>query len=157
SPSAMAEAPAPSESKSRVGTQDVTLRNDAIELRVSNVETRVESAELLRYRATVDRDSGPVDLSTSAHGVMSLLLGDDPALRAQQASPAQIAERGDARVVLRSTQDGISVTRTLELDPSGYGGHLNVAIENSGKSTIRPALQIVFDGHERAATAPDHF
>jgi YidC/Oxa1 family membrane protein insertase len=154
-PNSMRAAPVPP--RSAAPTQDVTLRNDAVELRVSNLGTCVESAELLRYRATVERDSGPVELATSTHGVMSLLLGDDPALRAQQDTPAEIVERSDSRVVLRSTRDGVNVTRTLELDPSGYGGHLNVAIQNSGTSTLRPALQVVFDGRERPATAADHF
>ena len=135
----------------------VTLQNDAVELRVSNVGTRVQSVELLRYRAAVERDSGPVELATSASGAMSLVLGDDPLLRDQQEAPAEVTGEGPTRVELRSARGGVSVTRTLELDDSGYGGHLNVAIQNSGTSTIRPGLQVVFLGHERAATAPDHF
>jgi YidC/Oxa1 family membrane protein insertase len=155
-PGAIAAVPA-REPAASVPERIVTLRNDAVELRVSNVRTRVDSVELLRYRATVERDSGPVQLATSPLGALSVSLGDDPSLRAQQEGPADVAESSATHVELRSVHGGVSVTRRLELDESGYGGHLSVAIQNGGSSTVRPALQVIFDGHERAATAPDHF
>ncbi|HTO09119.1 MAG TPA: membrane protein insertase YidC [Myxococcota bacterium] len=151
------ETPAAPEAPPSAAGRLVTLRNDAVELRVSNTWTRVESVELLRYRATVDRDSAPVQLVTTPMGAMSVSLGDDAALRAQQEMPAEVTSSSPTAVELRSTHGGITVTRKVELDDEGYGGHLSLAIQNASSATIRPSIQVIFDGHERAATAPDHF
>ncbi len=137
--------------------QDLTLRNDAIQIRVNPIGARVESVELLQYRATVNLDSGPVQLVTaSSRGAMFLFLGPEP-LRSLEAAPSEIASSGPQHVELRATQAGITVTRRIELDDSGYGGRMTVSISNASKETVRPKLELVFYGQERVATAADHF
>ncbi|MFI5314279.1 MAG: membrane protein insertase YidC [Myxococcota bacterium] len=137
--------------------QLLTLANDAVELRVSDLGGRVETIDLLKYRATVAPDSGPVELVTVAsRGAMFLFLGPEP-LRSFEAVPCEITSRTPTRVELRAVRDGITLTRRIELDDSGYGGRLTVSISNAGAATVQPKLELVFYGQERAATAPDHF
>lgn len=139
------------------GAADLTLRNDAVELRVSPVGMRVEGVELTHYRATVDSDSGPVELVTApARGAMFLFLGPEP-LRSLEAAPSEVTSTGPTHLELRAAHGGVTVTRRLELDDSGYGGRLTVSIANASSATVHPKLELVFYGQERAATAPDHF
>ncbi len=135
----------------------LTLKNDAVEIRVNSVGARVESVELLQYRATVAPGSGPVELVTApTRGAMFLFLGPDP-LRSLEAAPAEVTSSGPRHVELRAAQAGVTVTRRLELDDSGYGGRMTVSISNASQQTVRPKLELVFYGQERPATAPDHF
>lgn len=135
----------------------VTLSNDAVKIRVSNLGGRVEGIELLNYRATVARDSGPVELVTAiSRGAMFLFLGPEP-LRSLEAVPYTVVSKGQREVELRADHDGITVTRRIELDESGYGGQMTVAIANASSGPVQAKLNLVFYGQERPATAPDHF
>ena len=140
-----------------IASKALTLRNDAVEIRVSNLGARVEGVELLQYRATVAPDSGPVELVTGeSRGAMFLFLGPDP-LRSLEAAPGEVVSEGPRHVELRASQGGVTVTRRLELDESGYGGHMTVSIANASNETVRPKLELVLYGQERPAAAPDHF
>jgi YidC/Oxa1 family membrane protein insertase len=135
----------------------VALENDAIRLRVSNLGGRVDQAQLLGFRATVDKDSGPVELVTNeSRGTLFIFLGPDP-LRSLEALPYDVVSSGPHRVELRASQNGISVTRVLEIDDAGYGGRAIVSIQNDGPAPLRPKFDVVLYGQERLATAPDHF
>jgi len=137
--------------------QVLTLHNDAVEVGVSSVGARVGEVDLLQYPATIDRDSGPVQLQTSEHrGTMFLFLGPEP-LRSLEAAPCQVVSSNPHKVELRAERDGVSVTRTLELDDAGYGGLFTVHIQNAGREAVHPKLDLVLYGHDRAVTAPDHF
>jgi YidC/Oxa1 family membrane protein insertase len=150
---AEALATAPASAKSQI----LTLRNDAVEVRVSNRGGRVESIALLNYRATVTRDSGPVELvTTPQEGGMFLYLGPEP-LHSLEDAPAQVTSSDAQHVELRTERDGVVVTRRVELDDSGHGGRLTVNIANDSSDTVRPKLQLAFYGQERPALAPDHF
>jgi YidC/Oxa1 family membrane protein insertase len=137
--------------------QLVTLRNDAVELRVNSAGGRVEGIDLLRYRSTVEPQSGPVQLVTApGRGAMFLFLGPEP-LRSLDEAPSEVTSSSPTHVVLRAARGGVIVTRRLEVDDAGYGGNMTVKVENGSGETIRPKLELVFYGQERAATAPDHF
>jgi len=139
--------------------QILTLRNDAVAVRVSSRGARVEGVELLNYHATVARDSGPVELvTTPLNGGMFLYLGGEP-LRSFEDAPAQITSSDAQHVELRVERDGIVVTRKIELDDSGHGGRFTVTIanDNAGGEALHPKLQLAFYGQERPAAAPDHF
>jgi YidC/Oxa1 family membrane protein insertase len=135
----------------------VTIENDAVRLRVSSLGGRVERVELLQYTATVDPNSGPVELVTSeARGAMFLFLGPEP-LRSLEAVPYTVSA-SDARMVeLHAEQGGISVTRRFELDDAGYGGRAIVSIQNKSAAVVKPKFDLVAYGQERPVTAPDHF
>jgi YidC/Oxa1 family membrane protein insertase len=135
----------------------MTLSNDAVKIRVSNLGGRIEGVELLEYRATVALDSGPVELVTSpSRGAMFLFLGPEP-LRSLEAVPYEVLSSGQREVELRAQRDGITVTRRIELDESGYGGQMTVAISSTKSSQVKAKLNLVFYGDERPTTAPDHF
>jgi len=135
----------------------LTLHNDAVELKLDANGGRLDSLQLLDYRATVDRDSGPVDLvTTPGRGGLFLFLGPEP-LRSLEGAPAQVVDSNPHRVELRAQNAGVLVTRVIELDDEGYGGKLTVNIANGGTETIRPKLDLVFYGHERPVAAADHF
>jgi YidC/Oxa1 family membrane protein insertase len=135
----------------------VTLHNDAVEMQVSTVGARVNGIDLLQYPATIDRGSGPVQLETSEHrGSMFLFLGPEP-LRSLEAAPCQVTESNAHRVTLRVEREGVTVTRTVELDDAGYGGLFTVKLDNAGHETLHPKLELVFYGHDHAVTSPDHF
>jgi YidC/Oxa1 family membrane protein insertase len=142
---------------SGAGQELLTLTNDAVEIRVSDVGGRIDGVALLQYRATVDPASGPVQLVTaSSRGAMFLFLGPD-ALRSLEAAPSTVVTRGPREVELKATHAGVTVTRHLELDESGYGGRMTVSIANASGETLHPKLELVFYGQERPASAPDHF
>jgi len=137
--------------------KSVTLANDAVQIRVSDLGGRLESVELLKYRATVEADSGPVDLvTTESRGALFIFLGPEP-LRALEGTPYELVSRGPRSVELRAAKDGISVTRRIELDDAGYGGRATVSIQNHGSAKIAPKFDLVLYGQERPVAAPDHF
>jgi YidC/Oxa1 family membrane protein insertase len=140
-----------------VPSNDVTLENDAIRVRVTNRGGRLQGVELLNYRATVVPGSGPVELVTAdARGAMFIFLGPEP-LRSLEAADYEIAASGPRSVEFRASKDGLVVTRTIELDDAGYGGRAAVSIRNEGSVPIQPKLDAVFYGQERPLDAPDHF
>jgi YidC/Oxa1 family membrane protein insertase len=135
----------------------VTLENDALRVRVSTLGARLESVELLQYRATVAKDSPPVQLVTvSGRGAGFLFLGPEP-LRSFEGAATQLETVEPRRVKLRAARDGIVVTRTLELDDAGYGAWLTVGIRNDGADVVKPKLDLVFYGQDKPADAADHF
>jgi len=139
------------------GGKVLTLHNDAVEVGVSSVGGRVGEIDLLQYPATIERDSGPVQLRTSEHrGSMFLFLGPEP-LRSLEAAPCEVVTSNPHRVELRAQLAGVTVTRSLELDDAGYGGLFTVKIQNSGQEVIHPKLDLVFYAHERPVGAADHF
>ncbi len=156
-PPSVAESGAAEAVPEKSAEQSVTLSNDAVEVRVSNEGARVTGVSLLKYRATVDPHSGPVDLVTLPdRGAVTLLLGPEP-LRSLEAAPAEVTSTGPRHVEMRVAKSGVSVTRRVEIDESGYGGHLTVAIENRSGAVVQPKLELVFYGQERPSSAPDHF
>jgi len=145
--------PQPESSASR----EVTLENDAVRVRVTNRGGRLQAVELLGYRATVEPSSGPVEFVTAEQrGAMFVFLGPEP-LRSLEATDYQITASGPRSVELRASKNGLSVTRTLELDDAGYGGRAVVSIRNDSSAAIQPKLDVVFYGQERPLDAPDHF
>ena len=135
----------------------VTLANDAVRIRVSNLGGRLDRVELLDYRATVATDSGPVELvTTEPRGALFIFLGPDP-LRSLEGTSYKIASSGPRMVELRAEKDGISVTRRIELDDAGYGGRASVSIQNQSAAKFTPKLDVVLYGQERPVSAPDHF
>src|SRR5262245_5176094 len=102
-----AEAPAmtatePRDTPLAAAEKSVTLSNDAVEIRVSNLGARVNGVSLLKYKATVDPHSGPVELATSpTRGAMFLFLGPEP-LRSLEAAPAEVTSSGPRHVELRA-------------------------------------------------------
>jgi YidC/Oxa1 family membrane protein insertase len=87
---------------------------------------------------------------------MFLFLGPEP-LRSLEAVPYAVVSSGPRQVELRAEHAGVIVTRRIELDDSGYGGEMSVAITNASSASIQAKLNLVFYGQERAATAPDYF
>ncbi len=143
--------PRMSESKS------VTLANDAVRVRVTNLGARVESVELLQYRATVEAGSGPVELVTAdARGGLFIFLGPEP-LRSLEATDYEIAASDSRSIELRAVKSGVTVTRRLELDDAGYGGRMTVSIQNDSDAALLPKLDVVLYGQERPVSAPDYF
>lgn len=147
------ESPAPNAPDAKF----VTLENDAIRIRVSNLGGRIDQAQLLGFRATVAKDSGPVELVTNENrGALFIFLGAEP-LRSLEALPYEVVASGPHSVELRAVQDGIGVTRVFEIDDAGYGGSASVSIQNDGSVPLRPKFDVVIYGQERPVTAPDHF
>src|SRR5512139_1615747 len=147
-PTAPAETPVPAApaaaplAAAPSAAQIVTLENDAIRVRVSNLGARLESVELLQYRATVKPDSPPVQLVTvPARGAGFLFLGPEP-LRSLEAAATQVELVEPHRVRLRVESGGLVVTRTLEIDDAGYGATLSVAIHNGGATAVQPKLDL---------------
>ncbi len=137
--------------------RSMTLENDALRLRVSSLGGRIESIELLQYRATVDANSPPVQLVTvPMRGAGFLFLGPEP-LRSLEAAATQVELAETHRVKLRVEHDGLIVTRTFEVDDAGYGARLSVAIENGTSVTVRPKLDLVFYGQDKPPDSPEHF
>jgi len=135
----------------------VTMENDAVRLRVSSLGGRVDRVELLKYTATVEPSSGPVELvTTESRGAMFVFLGPEP-LRSLEAVPYKVTASGPRMVELRAEQGGISVTRRIELDDAGYGGRATVSIQNQSAAVVRPKFDLVTYGQERPVAAPDHF
>ena len=152
-----AQETAPTPAASAKPAEVVTLENDALRIRVSSLGARLESIELLQYRATVAPDSPPVQLVTvPTRGAGFLFLGPEP-LRSLEAAVSQIELVEPHRVRLRAESQGVVVTRTIELDDAGYGASMSVAIKNGGGTTLQPKLDFVFYGHDKPATSPDHF
>ncbi len=135
----------------------MTLENDAVRVGVSNLGGRLDSVELLEYRATVDLDSGPVELvTTQPRGALFIFLGPEP-LRSLEATRYEIVSSGPRAVELRTSKDGVSVTRRVELDDAGYGGRATVSIQNQSKAVLVPKLDVVGYGQERPGGSPDYF
>ena len=135
----------------------VTLENDAIRIRVSSLGGRIDQAQLLDFRATVERDSGPVELvTTEARGALFIFLGPEP-LRSLEGMPYEIVASDARSVELRAVQNGITVTRRYEIDDAGYGARATVSIKNDGTTALQPKFDVVLYGQERPVTAPDHF
>jgi len=158
-PPRMPEAPAsaeverPSSSEGR----NVTLENDAIRVRVSNLGGRIDGVELLSYGATVAADSGPVELvTTDSRGALFIFLGPEP-LRSLEGMAYEVISSGPRMVELRAQQDGVTVTRRIEIDDAGYGGRATVSIQNESAAPLMPKLDLVLYGQERPVEAPDHF
>jgi YidC/Oxa1 family membrane protein insertase len=150
---AISETRVPRMSESKI----VTLANDAVRVRVTNLGARLQSIELLQYKATVEPGSGPVELVTAdARGALFMFLGPEP-LRSLEATDYQIVSSDARSLELRAEQAGLSVTRRLEIDDAGYGGRMNVSIRNESGGTLLPKLDVVMYGQERAVSAPDHF
>jgi YidC/Oxa1 family membrane protein insertase len=148
--------PAATSAPSATGER-VTLENDAVRIRVSNLGGRVDRVELLQYTATVEPSSGPVQLvTTEMRGAMFVFLGPEP-LRSLEAVPYTISASEPRVVELRAEQGGISVTRRIELDDAGYGGRAIVSIRNDSPAVVRPKFDLVTYGQERPPEAPDHF
>ena len=122
-PASESTGPAASEAKI------VTLENDAVRIRVSNLGARLESVELLGYRATVARDSGPVELVTAELRAVRSSVSGSRSRCVRSRRPATRSSLQDRdRVELRAKSGGVVVTRHLELDDAGYGGRLSVSI-----------------------------
>jgi YidC/Oxa1 family membrane protein insertase len=153
-----AEPPVPVErALDEVKAKIVTLENDAVRVSVSSLGGRLERVELLKYRATVERDSGPVELVTSEpRGALFIFLGPEP-LRSLEGSAYEIVSSGPRSIELRAERDGVSVTRRVELDDAGYGGRATVSIQNQSSAAVRPKLDVVGYGQERRDGAPDFF
>lgn len=153
-----AEPPAAAERASdEQKAQTVTLENDAVRIGVSNLGGRLEQVELLRYRATVAKDSGPVELVTSEQrGALFIFLGPEP-LRSLEASAYEVVSSGPRSVEFRTERAGVSVTRRVELDDTGYGGRATVSIQNESSAPLKPKLDVVGYGQERTGGAPDYF
>ncbi len=135
----------------------VTLENDAIRIRVSTLGGRIEEAQLTQFRATVAPDSGPVDLVTAeSRGAFFIFLGPEP-LRSLEGVAYDVVSSDAHSVELRAEQNGITVTRRVEIDDAGYGGRATVSIKNGGAAPVRPKFDVVFYGQERPVSAPDHF
>ncbi|MEX2205409.1 MAG: membrane protein insertase YidC [Myxococcota bacterium] len=135
----------------------VTLANDAIRVRVTNLGARLQSVELLQYKATVEPVSGPVELVTAdARGALFVFLGPEP-LRSLEATDYQIIASDAHSVELRDEKAGVSVTRRFEIDDAGYGGRMSVSIRNDSGATLLPKLDFVLYGQERSVSAPDYF
>ncbi len=153
----MEDAPPAQPPSSAAEATDVTLVNDAVRIRVSNLGGRLDRVELLNYRATVAPDSGPVQLVTAdARGAFFIFLGPEP-LRSLEATSYQIVSSDRLAVELRAQSRGVSVTRRIELDDAGYGGRASVSIKNQSSVTLSPKLDVVLYGQERPVAAPDYF
>lgn len=138
-------------------SETVTLENDAVRIGVSNLGGRLDRVELLSYRATVDANSGPVELvTTEPRGALFIFLGPEP-LRSFEAAGYEIVSSGPRSVEMRVERDGISVTRRVEIDDAGYGGRATVSIRNQSSATLTPKLDVVGYGQERSGEALDHF
>lgn len=150
--------PAPVEQAlDEVKAKTVTLENDAVRVSVSNLGGRLEGVQLLKYRATVEKDSGPVELVTSEpRGALFIFLGPEP-LRSLEGSAYEIVASGPRSVELRAERDGVLVTRRVEVDDAGYGGRVVVSIQNRSSVAIRPKLDVVGYGQSRRDGAPDAF
>jgi YidC/Oxa1 family membrane protein insertase len=141
------------------GDQDAltSLENDSVVLQVSSRGGRLASIRLKQFAARVGPDSPPVELVTGRDwGTLVSPLGSGP-LEQLEESIYQVERPGPlaARHVL--SKDGIRASRTLELDPTGYGGRLQIALENRTAQTLRPEFSLVWYAVERPASAPDRF
>jgi YidC/Oxa1 family membrane protein insertase len=144
--------------ESGVGADEslITLENDSVRIRVSNLGGRISSAELLQYNDRIGPGVGPVQLVTSPGGLLRVSLGEG-ALEPFSTAAYEVASQDARSLVLLREVDGIRVERVLSLDPTGYGGQLRVRLENRGEASVRPEYRLLLYGVERPSDAPDRF
>jgi len=143
-----------------VARRTTKLSNGQVELLVDNQGGAVRSIALLKYADRVPRSDvpvQPVELVTMGQtGVLLSSLGDADYPGVERAR-FDVVEETPAKVVHRLRWGGSQVTRTLELDESGYGGSLWVKVENLGSEPVRPSFEIQLFGQDGDISAPDHF
>jgi YidC/Oxa1 family membrane protein insertase len=144
----------------QVAARETKLTNGQLELVVDNQGGAVRRLALVKYADRVAQPGEPVqpvDLVTVDElGVLLSSLGntDYPGL---ERARFDVVEEAPRKVVHRLRWGGSQVTRTLEIDESGYGGNLWVKVENLGDKPVRPSFEIVLDGRDGDISAPDHF
>src|SRR5262245_39187681 len=137
--------------------QSVVLQNDAVRVRVSNAAGRVEGIELVGFADRKGDGALPVQLvSGPERGTLLVQLGEN-ALEPLGRRPWEIGARDERSVELKAAIAGVEVVQRLELDPTGYGARMRLAIRNRGDAPIRPRPQLLIYGQERPAAAPDKF
>jgi YidC/Oxa1 family membrane protein insertase len=137
--------------------QLVELRNDAVRMLVSDLAGRVEEIELLGFDDRKGERAGPVELVTDPkRGTLLIVLGDEMLSPLEEAQ-WEVASSDARSVDLRASVSDVEVTQRLELDASGYGARLRLAIRNRSNRVVQPRPQLLFYGQERPAAAPDRF
>jgi YidC/Oxa1 family membrane protein insertase len=135
----------------------VVLENDSLRIEVSNIGGRLQRVELPVFRSRVGPDAGPVELVTDPNvGTLVVSLGSGVFERLESV-PSDVVRAEPREVVLRSERAGVVVTRTLAIDPTGYGLQLAVGVENRGSEIVMPRFDLSWFGHDRPADAPDAF
>jgi YidC/Oxa1 family membrane protein insertase len=149
--------PEPTRTSPAVERRTAVLANESLRVEVSNVGGRLQRVELTAFRDRVGDDAGPVELVTDPSvGTLVVSLGPG-VFEGLEAVPSEVV-RADAReVVLRVEREGVVVTRTLSLDPTGYGMRLAVSVENRGLDVAKPRFDLAWYGHDRPTDAPDAF
>ncbi len=141
----------------RQDAKESEIGNDAVRLRVSNQGGRLTSIELLDFSDRVGERANPVQLVTlPTRGTALAYLGGQGLAGLSDALYQETA-RDERRVEYRYSRDGVEVRRSVELDPSGYGGWLRVSLRNQGAESLRPSFELQFFAQERPAGAPDQF
>ncbi|MEW5855678.1 MAG: membrane protein insertase YidC, partial [Myxococcota bacterium] len=129
----------------------IHLESPLVKLGVSTRGGRVVEASLPKFTDTREKkgkDAPPVDLvggRPDALGALRLTLEGHAATASYH-----VKEEGPARVVLERESGGVRVTRTLELDPEGYGVKTWTELTNTADAprTVNP--QLAFAAHVRA-------
>ncbi|MFQ5514361.1 MAG: membrane protein insertase YidC [Myxococcota bacterium] len=165
---AEAEPPPPASSRTRADdalpvaavltqARSSLLENDELQVDVSHLGGRLRSVRLLDYADRLGPEARPVELVTEPErGTLLVFLGDGP-FQGLESAEHELVRSGSTELTLRVRRDGVTVTRTLTLDPHGFGGRLRVRVDNGANKPVRPLFQLALSGRERPASAPDHF
>ncbi|MFA5812353.1 MAG: membrane protein insertase YidC, partial [bacterium] len=145
-PAAAAAKPAAAnDPQARIPVAFATIKNELIEVDVTNDGGTVTSWRAKEYRQTPDAASPPTDLAMSEPGLPApLALSLDGAALGVPDNPRfEIVETGDSRVVLRWTSPKIELTKTISLQPMSYVADVAVDVKNRSSEpiTVRPALE----------------
>ena len=137
--------------------RELRLENDAIEMRVSSQGVRVKNLVLKRFDAQKVVDSERVDLVTwPDRGTLFAFLGDGP-LRELETSNYRTIRHDARHAEFHAERGGVSVTRVIELDESGYGGRLRILLDNAGEEPVQSQIHLVFYARQPTQAGPDRF
>jgi YidC/Oxa1 family membrane protein insertase len=133
------------------------LANPVLRLAVTNEGGRLDSVELIEFADRKGKPAGPVQLVTvPEQGELAGSYGPDLAFASRRDLRWEVVGSSARSVTHRLESNGVEVSRTLELDPEGYGGRLQLAISNRGSAPVKARLDLGLFGRERPVQAPDH-
>ncbi len=151
-PEAASVDPAPVQgTASKINAETVVLRNDQLELAMTNEGPKLTSVKLFDFHQSLDDDS-PLELVTQQQlGVMEILFGRG-VFEQLAGQRSEITARETRRVELTQTVSGMRIVRELSLDETGYGAQLRVRLENRTDDVLRPQFQVALYGTDNGRT-----
>ena len=128
----------------------VELGNDAVGVRVNSSGVRVKNITLKRFQNRKGQNSLSVELVTwPERGTLFTFLGAGP-LRELETAEYELVDHDARHAEFRASRAGVSVTRVIELDESGYGGRLRIRIENGAATPVSSQVHLMFYAQQPA-------